>query len=184
MSSSGQISNVEQMLPLVGGEEDNWYAVHTYPRHERVVAERIRQQGLTTFLPTMTETHRWSDRRKIVELPLFSCYVFVQLVQTNEKRLRVLRTDGVISFVGSQRAGTPIPEEQIQAVRMLLERKVPCAAHPFLKVGQRVRVRGGALDGVEGLFVSQNGDDSIVISVEAIQRSLAVRINGYDLDVV
>jgi transcription antitermination factor NusG len=110
--------------------------------------------------------------------------VFVQLVPTNEKRLRVLRTDGVISFVGSQRAGTPIPEEQIDAVRTLLERKVPCTAHPFLKVGQRVRVRGGALDGVEGLFVSQNGDNSIVISVEAIQRSLAVRINGYDLDVV
>jgi transcription antitermination factor NusG len=108
----------------------------------------------------------------------------VQLVPTNEKRLRVLRTDGVISFVGSQRAGTPIPEEQIEAVRMLLQRKVLCKAHPFLRVGQRVRVRGGALDGVEGLFVSQNGDNSVVISVDAIQRSLAVRINGYDLDVV
>jgi len=161
-----------------------WYAIHTYPRHEWAVAERIRQQRLITFLPTITETHRWSDRRKVVEMPLFTCYVFVQLVPTNETRLRVLRTAGVIGFVGSQRAGTPIPEEQIEAVRTLLNRKVVCKTHPFLKVGQRVRVRGGALDGVEGLFVSQNGDDSIVISVDAIQRSLAIRINGYDLDVV
>jgi len=184
MNGCDQISNIEQMPPLVRGDGADWYAVHTYPRHEKVVAERIRQQGLTSFLPTITETHRWSDRRKVVELPLFSCYVFVQLVPTNEKRLRVLRIDGVISFVGSQRAGTPIPEEQIEVVRTLVLRKVPCTAYPFLKVGQRVRVRGGALDGVEGLFVSQSGDDSVVISVDAIQRSLAVRINGYDLEVV
>ena len=183
MSSSSQICHIQPVLPLIS-ESPVWYAVHTYPRHERAVAERIRQQQLTSFLPTITETHRWSDRRKVVEIPLFSCYVFVNLIPTNETRLRVLRTNGVIGFVGSQRTGTPIPEEQIEAVRALLERKVACRAHPFLRVGQRVRVRGGALDGVEGLFVSQNGDDSIVISVDAIQRSLAVRINGYDLDVV
>jgi len=181
--SVSQISHIESALPLMS-DAPAWYAIHTYPRHEWAVAERIRQQRLITFLPTITETHRWSDRRKFVEMPLFTCYVFVQLVPTNETRLRVLRTAGVIGFVGSQRAGTPIPEEQIEAVRTLLNRKVVCKTHPFLKVGQRVRVRGGALDGVEGLFVSQNGDDSIVISVDAIQRSLAIRINGYDLDVV
>jgi transcription termination/antitermination protein NusG len=183
MSSSSQACHIQPVLPLMS-ESPAWYAVHTYPRHERVVDYRIRQLQVTSFLPTITETHRWSDRRKIVEIPLFSCYVFVQLVPTNETWLRILRTDGVIGFVGNQRTGTPIPDEQIEAVRMLLDRKVACKTHPFLKVGQRIRVRGGALDGVEGLFVSQNGDDSIVISVDAIQRSLAIRINGYDLDVV
>jgi transcription termination/antitermination protein NusG len=180
--SSSQFCQTQPVLPLIN-ESQAWYAIHTYPRHERVVAERIRQLQIATFLPTIAETHRWSDRRKIVEIPLFSSYVFVQLVPTNETRLRVLRTEGVIGFVGSQRTGTPIPDEQIEAVRVLLDRKVACKTHPFLKVGQRVRVRGGALDGVEGLFVSQNGDESIVISVDAIQRSLAIRINGYDLAV-
>ena len=183
MSSTSQACHIQPVLRSMG-ESPAWYAVHTYPRHERVVEDRIRQLQVTTFLPTITETHRWSDRRKIVEIPLFSCYLFVQLVPTNETRVRVLRIDGVIGLVGNQRMGTPIPDEQIKAVRMLLDRKVVCKSHPFLKVGQRVRVRGGALDGVEGLFVSQNGDNSIVISVDAIQRSLAVRINGYDLDVV
>jgi transcription termination/antitermination protein NusG len=184
MSSSTQLWSVETPAPLAHADLAEWYAVHTYPRHEKMVAERIHRQGLTTFLPMTTEVHRWSDRRKTVQLPLFSCYVFVQLVPTNEKRLRVLQTDGVISFVGSQRVGTPIPDEQIEAVQALLGRKVTCTTHPFLKVGQRVRVRGGALDGVEGVFVSQNGDDSVVISIDAIQRSLAVRIDGYDLDVL
>ena len=90
MSSSSQVYNAGTLRSLLREEEPDWYAVHTYPRHERVVAERIRQQGLTTFLPIITETHRWSDRRKVVELPLFSCYVFVQLVPTNEKRLCIL----------------------------------------------------------------------------------------------
>jgi transcription antitermination factor NusG len=184
MSSSTQLCSVASAAPLLRGESAEWYAVQTYPRHEKIVAERIKQHGLTAFLPMTTEVHRWSDRRKKVELPLFSCYLFVRLEPTNEKRLRVLQTDGVIGLVGSQRIGTPIPDEEIEAVQMLLERKVPCTAYPFLKVGQRVRVRGGALNGIEGLFVSQNGDHSVVISVDAIQRSLAVQINGYDLDVL
>jgi len=132
----------------------------------------------------LTEVHRWSDRKKVVQLPMFNCYVFVQLVPTNEQRLRVLQTNGVISFVGSQRVGTAIPDDQIEAVRTLMDQDVDCLAHPFLKIGQRVKVRGGALEGVEGVLVSQNGNDSLVISVDAIQRSLAVRINGYDVDPV
>jgi len=182
--SSSQVWSVESPALLAPSAEAEWYAVHTYPRHEKVVADRIQQQGLTTFLPMLTEIHRWSDRKKVVQLPMFSCYVFVQLVPTNEQRLRVLQNNGVISFVGSQRVGTAIPDDQIEAVRTLLEQSVDCAAHPFLKIGQRVRVRGGALEGLEGVFVSQNGDDSLVISVDAIQRSLAVRINGYNVDPV
>jgi transcription antitermination factor NusG len=182
--SSSQSWNVESPALLAPGIGTEWFAVHTYPRHEKVVADRIQQQGLTTFLPMLTEVHRWSDRKKVVQLPMFSCYVFVQLVPTNEHRLRVLQTNGVISFVGSQRVGTVIPDDQIEAVRTLMAERAVCRTHPFLKIGQRVKVRGGALDGMEGVLVSQNGDDSLVISVDAIQRSLAVRINGYDVDPV
>jgi transcription antitermination factor NusG len=184
MSSSSQLWSVETPAVLAPSVAAEWYAVHTYPRHEKVVADRIQQQGLTTFLPMLTEVHRWSDRKKSVQLPMFSCYLFVQLIPTNEQRLRVLQTNGVISFVGSQRIGTAIPDDQIEAVRTLMEQDVECTTHPFLKIGQRVKVRGGALEGLEGVFVSQNGDDSLVISVDAIQRSLAVRIDGYDVDPV
>jgi transcription antitermination factor NusG len=184
MSSTSQLWSAEAPVPLASLTTAEWYAVHTYPRHEKVVAERIQQQGMTTFLPMLTEMHRWSDRKKVVQLPMFSCYVFVQLVPTNEQRLRVLETNGVISFVGSQRIGTAIPDDQIEAVRTLMVQRADCRTHPFLKIGQRVKVRGGALDGMEGVLVSQNGDDSLVISVDAIQRSLAVRINGYQVDPV
>jgi len=90
----------------------------------------------------------------------------------------------VFGLVGGRGEGTPIPDEQIEAVRALVEGEVPWSAHPFLKIGQRVRIRSGALNGMEGILVSRNGDRSLVISVEAIQRSLAVRVEGYAIEPV
>jgi transcription antitermination factor NusG len=184
MSASNQSWEFSSVATNVGTETENWYAVHTRARHERVVAHRLRERGVTTFLPTFTEVHRWSDRRKTVELPLFSCYVFVKLIPNNEERIRVLRVESVLRFVGTRGLGTPIPDEQIDAVRTLVEEQLPCCSHPFLKIGQRVRIRGGALDGLEGILLSRNGDSTLIISVDAIQRSLAVRVEGYDVEPV
>jgi transcription antitermination factor NusG len=78
--------------------------------------------------------------------------------------------------------GVPIPEEQIQAVQAILKDKVPFVPHPFLSVGQKVRIRGGSLDGLQGVLVSLNGDRSLIVSVETIQRSIAIRIAGYQLE--
>jgi len=96
----------------------------------------------------------------------------------------VLRVDGVLGLVGSQGEGTAIPAEQIDSVRTLIDGNIPWAAHPFLKIGQRVRIRSGALDGLEGILTSRNGDETLVISVDAIQRSLAVRVKGYQVEAV
>jgi len=185
MSSFGQSYHIENTVaPLGEMQEQSWLALHTRARHERVVEHRLREQGLETFLPTITEVHRWSDRKKKVEVPLFGCYVFVRCAWTPEERSIVYRVDSVLGFVGVRGSGTPIPDAQIENVRTLLLQERPCRAHPFLKVGQRVRVRGGAMDGIEGVFVSENGDNSLIISVEVIQRSLAVRIDGYDVELV
>jgi transcription antitermination factor NusG len=158
--------------------------VQTRARHEKVIAQRLRDQGVTTFLPLVREVHGWSDRRKTVELPLFGCYVFARILPRNEDRLRVLVVDGVLRFVGPGGQGIPIPEEQIEAVRKLVEEQLPFCSYPFLKIGQRVRIRGGALDGVEGLLTARSGERTLVVSVDAIQRSLAVRIEGYDVEPV
>jgi transcription antitermination factor NusG len=163
-------------------EDQHWYAVHTRARHEKMVAMRLRELGLNSFLPLVKETHRWSDRKKVVEIPLFSCYVFVQMAPENKERLAVCSTDGVVQIVGSRGQGIPIPKEQIEAVRLLLSEQLPWTEHPFLKVGQRVRICGGAMDGVEGILLARNGDRTLVVSVDVIQRSLAVRIEGYRVE--
>jgi transcription antitermination factor NusG len=169
-------------VAIVGQNAENWYAVHTRAAHERAVAHRLRDRGVTTFLPTFTEVHRWKDRRKTLELPLFSCYLFVKLLPRNEERQLVLRTASVLGLVGAQGVGTPIPPEQIDAVRILLKEQVPCCSHPFLKTGQRVRIRGGALEGLEGIVLSRHGERRLIISVDAMQRSLAIQVEGYDVE--
>jgi transcription antitermination factor NusG len=162
----------------------NWYAVHTRSRHEKLVAHHLHMRGVCGYLPTRTEIHRWSDRQKKIEVPLFAGYIFVHLADCNERRVEVLRTPGVVGFVGTRPQGTPIPDEQIESVRILGTQNLALDPHPFIKEGQRVRVRGGALDGMEGIFVRRNGHDSLVISIDAIQRSLSVSIQGYDVQVL
>ena len=164
-------------------EPARWYAIQTRARNEKVIAERLQEQGLTTFLPLVSEIRRWSDRKKKVELPLFSCYVFVKMVVSDhQERMRVYRTNGVFGIVSMRGEAIPIPEDQIEALRAVVTQQVAYSAHPFLKVGQRVRIRGGSMDGVEGVLLSADGDRTLIISVDAIQRSLAVRVEGYDVE--
>ena len=162
----------------------SWYAVQTRSRHERVASHHLSLRGVSNYLPTVCEIRRWSDRRQKVELPLFPGYVFVQIVARNENRVEVLRTPGIVRFVGPSPEGAQIPELQIEIVKKLIDQDVRWSSHPFLKVGQRIRIRGGALDQVEGIFLKRNGEGALIVSIEAIQRSLAVSIQGYDFEII
>lgn len=158
--------------------------MQTRSRHEKLVARQLEGQGFVTFLPLSQQLREWSDRRKIVEFPLFPGYAFLQMIYEPGGRLRVLRTEGVVSFVGTQGQGIPIPDKQIEHIQTLLASKVPFESHPFLKVGQRIRIRGGSLNGTEGILAGQDSDRALVISVELIQRSVSIRLQGYEVEPV
>jgi transcription antitermination factor NusG len=183
---NGQAGLTERYQPEIGAavlsESPHWYAVRTRSRHEKLVARQLETQGIQSFLPVVTQTRTWSDRRKQVESPLFSGYTFLRIIPSSEDRVRVLKTHGVVSFVGVQGTGIPIPDHQIDDIKTLVASKIPYEERPYLRPGQRVRVKGGALDGVQGVLVTENGDRSLVISVEPIQRSLYVRVAGYDVE--
>jgi transcription antitermination factor NusG len=182
-SSRTYLEPTSQFSPLgFPPKESSWYAVHTVARHEKRVAKQFEEKRVCTFLPLLRQIHRWSDRRSVVEVPMFSCYAFVRMVQTVEERLKVLRTPGVLGFVGNERQGTSIPEEQIESLRKAISEKVPCLPHPFMSAGKRVRIRGGSLDGVEGILVLQGRDQRLLISVELLQRSVCVQVEGYDIE--
>jgi transcription antitermination factor NusG len=182
--SSGAIVGTFAQYPFPVQNSVRWYAVQTRARSERAVSWRLTQHGIFTFLPVVTEIHRWSDRKKRIEVPLFGCYIFCKLAGTSEERLVMFRTEGILGIVGARGEGTPIPDEQIETIRALVEHKIACHEHPFLKVGQRVRVHGGAMDGIEGVLQECSDGRRLVVSVEAIQRSLAIRIEGYDVEVL
>lgn len=184
---SGAAGLMAERYPIEGSvmpEKPRWYAVRTRSRHEKLVTRQLETQGIESFLPVVMQTHAWSDRRKKVETPLFSGYTFLRMIHSPDDRVRVLRTQGVVSFVGVQGTGTPIPDHQIDDIKILVASKIPYEERPYLRPGQRVRVRGGALDGVQGVLVTENGDRSLVISVDPIQRSLCVRVAGYEVEAV
>src|SRR4051794_3961606 len=162
-------------------EESQWFAIHVRSRHEKKVAEDLRQRGIDNFLPVVRQTRRWSDRRKVVEFPLFSCYVFVRIPPAPKWRVSVLRSSGVLGFTGPSQ-GTPIPAEQIEAIRRLVLNDVHVTPESYIRVGQRVRIRGGALDGLEGVLAGCGKDQKLIVSVDTIQRSISVALEGYEVE--
>jgi transcription antitermination factor NusG len=169
---------------VAGTPESQWFAIQTIAKHEKRVTKQLQEKDVDTFLPLLPEIHRWSDRQTKVDVPLFSCYTFVRIVPAPEERLPVLTTPGVLGFVGSQREGTPIPEREIENLRTAIRNQGSCELHPFITAGTRVRIRDGALTGVEGILVSQDKNRTLVVSVELLQRSVSLRIDRYDVEFI
>jgi transcriptional antiterminator NusG len=159
-----------------------WFAVRTRPRHERVVTKQLESNGIESFLPVCAQVRFWSDRRKVIDFPLFPGYVFVRTLETTRSRARVFQARGVLGFVGPKNQGTPIPVHQIDAVRTLMQAQFECRPHPYLNIGQRIRIQNGALRGLEGILVRVASDKSLIVSVDLIQRSVAIRLEGYEVN--
>jgi transcription antitermination factor NusG len=160
-----------------------WYAIQTYPRFEKRVAGKLTLASVENYLPLYTRVHGWSDRQKKVDLPLFPCYAFVRISSDVDSRVRVLQMTGVVQFVGgSNQHPIAVPLEQIENIRTLLANKISLDPYPFLKAGQRVRIRGGALNGIEGILVRRNGMRRLIISVSTLERSLSLSVEGLDVE--
>lgn len=175
-------STSEAMPGKSAAAEAPWYALQVRPHFEKKTDVLLRRKGIATFLPLLREVHNWSDRRKKVEVPLFAGYDFVQLHLSPSTRKRVLETPGVIGFAGPQQL-TPIPRAQVETLQQLLRAKVGCALRPFLRAGQRVRIRNGALAGLIGILV-ENAPKKLVVSIDCIERSVSIAIEGYDLELI
>jgi transcription antitermination factor NusG len=163
-------------------ENSSWFAVQTRPRHEKKVSQGLKEKGIQSFLPLRREKRQWTDRQQWIELPLFTHYVFAHIPATAESRVSVLRTSGVLRFAGVRGCGTPVPDEQIENLQAIVGQRLPLAPHEFIKVGERVRIRGGALNGIEGILAAIENGRSLVVSVDLIQKSVALRIDGFEVE--
>jgi transcription antitermination factor NusG len=158
-----------------------WFALQTRYRFEKKVVAQLEQKSLESYLPLRMEKHAWSDREKSVSIPLFPGYVFVNVDPSQDARRAVLQTAGLIGFVSFGGKAAAVPRKQIEDLQLLLRKKVPFSLHPFVHAGQRVRIRGGCLNGIEGVLMQQE-NNKLAISIESIQRSLAIELQGYELD--
>ena len=161
-----------------------WFAVQTKPRHEKKVSEILTEKGIQNFLPLFRSKRHWADRWKWVELPLFSQYLFVRIPGSVEWRVQVLRTNGVIRLAGETGRGTAIPDEQIANLHTIVNQKISSLPFDGIRIGERIRIRGGALNGMEGVLAAVENERSLVVSIDLIQKSVAIRIEGFEVEVV
>ena len=165
---------------VLAGSRPFWYAAYTYANHEKKAAAEISRRGVECFLPSYQTARRWSDRRVELEMPLFPGYVFVHLVLHD--RLKVLQVPGVARLVGFGGLPVALPDEQIDALRAGLNGRLRAEPHPFLTVGRRVRVKRGPLAGMRGILLRKKGKFRLVISIDLIQRSMAVDADVADVE--
>lgn len=161
-------------------QNGNWYALYTCPRHEKSVAEQIERRRFSCFLPLYRSVRRWKDRRKELELALFPGYVFVRMALEN--RLRILELPGVVRLVSFNGQPAVVPAEEIEILRDRLSGAKRVEPHPYLRTGRRVRVRQGAMAGLEGIVVRRKERCRVVFSIDLIMRSVAVEVDEADLE--
>ncbi len=163
-----------------GDPENSWYALYTCPRHEKQVAEQIKQRRISCFLPLYRSVRRWKDRRKELELALFPGYVFVHIAL--QDRLRVLQLAGAVRFVSFNGHPMPLPDSEMESLMHGLTSGVRVEPHPYLTVGCRVRVRYGPLARAQGILVRRKEKFRVVLSLDLIMRSVSVEVDESDIE--
>ena len=160
-----------------------WFAVYTSPRHEKRVAQYMNAREIEHYLPLYSAQRKWSrGLTATVDLPLFPGYLFVRIGR--EERVRVLQVPGVLNIVGGTgHQPAPLPETEIDALRSGLPFR-HAEPHPLLTVGQRARIRSGALAGMEGVVVRMKNGLRVVLTMNLIMRSVAVEVDATELDTV
>ena len=153
----------------------NWYAITVRSRSERLAAIALERKGYEIFLPSIRGLRKWSDRNKEVETPLFPGYVFARFDPL--ERLPILTTPAVVDIVGFGQKCAPVAEEELEAVRRVLECRVKCEPHPFLRTGEKVVIESGPLAGVEGILVEITQTRRLVVSITLLRRSINVELN-------
>lgn len=164
-----------------GGEQrgERWFAVWTRSRHERAVFDQLTERGIEAFLPTVLRWSRWKDRRKRIDWPLFPGYCFARIESSG--RLAVLKCAGAVSIVSFDGQPAPVPDQEIEGIRTLVNSALPYDPCPMLKAGTTVEVVHGPLKGVVGKLQRKGPHMRLVLSVDLIGRGVSVQVDAADV---
>jgi transcription antitermination factor NusG len=179
--AKGRARELASIQPPDFFREPRWYAAYVCARHEKSVAAELDARAVEHFLPLYSSVRRWKDRCVSLELPLFAGYVFVRLA--SRERLRVLQIPSVVRLVGFNGLPAALPDEEIEILRTGLGQSLRVQPHPFLQVGRRVRIVAGTFAGLEGVLKRRRSELRVVVSLELIQRSVAVDVEVADIQI-
>lgn len=162
------------------GTPEPWFALVVKRRHEKSVAEGLRDREIDSFLPVTSRRRQWSDRTKVLDMPLFPGYVFCKC--NFASRMAVLGTPGVAAFVSFGSGPATVPAEEIEGIRTIVDSRLPALDGPYLPLGQWVRIVDGPLVGLEGRLVREKDAARVVVNVEILQRSVSVQVDRTMID--
>ena len=162
------------------GSAQNWYALFTRHQHEKSVASALSNKNLEVYLPLYRSVRQWRDRAKSIWLPLFPCYVFIR--EGMERRHQIVTTPGLLRIVGWGGRAAIVPQAQLDVAARIVESRLAVEPYPYLQSGDRVRVKTGPLQGLEGILTRQKGKARLVVSMEMLGRSAAVEIDVLDVE--
>ncbi len=168
--------------PNSQGQGSNWYAVQTGYRCEHRVALGLTSKGFETYLPVLREVHQWTDRKKVVDTPAFSGYLFVRYAPSLRNRVQVLETNGVVRLLGGNHTPNQVPDDEIEAVRQTLLSGVDCERCDALVPGDLVLVKRGPLAGVRGRIVRIKNSLRLVVAVSVFSQAIAAELGLQDVE--
>jgi transcription antitermination factor NusG len=163
-------------------EAPHWYAVYTYPQHEKAVAEQLEGRSVETFLPTLVSRRQWKDRKVEISRPLFPGYVFTRIAA--KERIKVVSIPSVIRVLSFNGQPADISDQEIESIRICVRSGVGLEPHLFPEIGERVRVVSGAFEGVEGTVVNRKNNCKLVISINLIHQAVALEIDFKHLELL
>lgn len=161
-------------------QSQNWFAAYTTPRHEKMVARHLVGRHIESFLPLYTSIRRWKNGCRLpIEKPLFPGYIFVHIPR--RESVKVLQVPGVVSIVSTGREPSALPSAEIESLRAALP-LLRVEPHPYLVVGEKVRINSGSLAGMIGVLVRKKNDLRVVLTLDLIQQSVAVEIDADQIE--
>ncbi len=156
--------------------ETKWYAVYTRPRFEKQVLKGLLDQGIEGYLPLIKTMRQWSDRKKMVEVPLFSSYVFVHIDRSSYDQ--VLQTHGVVKYITFEGKAATIPADQIDNLKIIVDsnEKVETTWETRRK-GDQVIVTAGSLKGLRGELITEGDRKKVLVRIQGIDQNLTVEVH-------
>jgi transcription antitermination factor NusG len=171
-------------MPLAENPNHAWYAVQTAYRCEQRIAMGLTTKGFRTYLPLLREVHQWKDRRKLIEVPAFSGYLFLHYEPSLRNRVKVLETNGVVRLLGGNHAPSQISDDEIEAVRRTLGSNVPCDRCDALTPGTLVRVTRGPLAGVKGRLARIKNGLRLIVTISVFSQAISAELSLSDVEAI
>jgi len=181
VSASNAAAAITDMTP--SSNTASWFALWTHSHCEQLVHEQLVQKGFCSVLPTIDVWSRRRGTRRLIQAPMFPGYLFLRCTMDKAAYIEVRKTRGLVCLLGEQWDRlTTIPDDEMQAIETVTAARQPVLPYPYMKEGQRARITGGPLAGLEGILVETRPEQGLlVLSLHLLQRSVAVVIDGTDV---